>query len=118
MAKTGSALLALLLVMGATASAPAATGCSSKGMRYERKSGSSTRSTKVSKLRVKGAGCATARGVAATVAKAILKTNRVPSRAATYRIRANKPCAGCAPVWVVRATKGKRIVTFQVAGGA
>jgi hypothetical protein len=111
------ALLVAGLLLG-PASAPAATSCSTKGMRYERKSGSSTQSTKVSRLRARGAGCATARRVAATVAKAILRTNRVPARAATYRILANKPCAGCAPVWIVRGTKGRRIVTFQVAGGA
>src|SRR4051794_36448296 len=107
-------LAGLLLV---PASAGAATSCGTKGLRYERKSGSSTHSTKVSGLRVKGAGCREARRVAATVAKAILRSNRAPARAATYRIRSNKPCTGCAPVWVVRGTKGPRIVTFQVAGG-
>lgn len=113
--------LALVVVAGlllAPASAPAATKCSTKGMRYERESGSSTRSTKVSKLQVRGTSCRTARRVAATVAKAILRTNKVPARAATYRILANKPCAGCAPVWIVRGTKGRRIVAFQVRGGA
>ena len=118
MPKTLAAPLALLLVLLVPTTAPAVTSCSTKGMRYERKSGSSTHSTKVKALRIKGAGCATARRVASTVAKAILRTNRVPARAATYRIRANRPCAGCAPVWVIRGTKGRRIVTFQVAGGA
>ena len=117
MSKTVAALLALIVVLLVPSTVPAVTTCSSKGMRYERKSGSSTQSTKVSKLRVKGAGCQTARRVAATVARSILRTDKVPARAATYRIRANKPCAGCAPVWVVRGTKGKRIVTFQVAVG-
>ena len=95
-----------------------ARACSTSGLRFTATSGSSTESVKVERLKAAGSPCATARSVAKTVARKLLRSSSVPARIDGFKLAVRSPCSGCAPVWQVKATKSGATITFSVMGGA
>jgi hypothetical protein len=99
--------------------------CSTRGLSFSYRSGSTTYSDKVSSLKASGASCATARSIATTVATKLLHKESVSGRVAGYAVHVKSPCSGCSPVWHVtaihptgKATDGSATLAFEVLGGA
>jgi hypothetical protein len=112
------AATALATPVAASTATQAGKTCSSKGLRFTRRSHRVTFSNKVTGLKATHTSCATARKVATVAAKALLRRNRVPAKVDGFRVRVKAPCAGCTPVWHVTATKASSKVRFTVLGGA
>jgi hypothetical protein len=112
-----AAALTLALLGNATAQ-PAIKNCSTAGLRYSQKQGGVTLGVAVANLKAKGTTCATARSIAAPVAKDILKETKVPATIAGFKVTVKEPCAGCTPDSQVTAKYGGELVTFTVKGGA
>jgi hypothetical protein len=95
-----------------------ASACSTKGLSFSFRSGTTTQSVKVAHLRATGVTCNTARRVAGSVAKDVLHDRTVPAVVDGFRVSVKHPCGGCTPDTTVSGTSKSGHVTFVVDGGA
>lgn len=96
----------------------AAAGCSLHGLSFTEKKGSFTLADDVAKLRARDVSCTSARTLARTVAKDLLKKRKVPREIGGLVVTLKEPCKTCTPDTKVRAHSGSKLVTFTVQGGA
>lgn len=103
-AKLAAAILVVLALAGAASAAHGARSVSCAGFVVSYSDASATYTFGVSRLRATGTTCATARRVARAVATALLH-GRTPAKViGGFAIHITEPCAGCPPVYKVKAT--------------